>query len=152
MRKAVLALLLLWSVAAFLVEVNDALERYDHQVLDHAHPAGWRFDMPPARELESCLAEIGKRTPAGSMILILGPENDDQGAQFFRWRWASYLLPTHHIVTLNNPQVVQRAQYLLAYGGREARHPRLGPGQALRKDCVLHGVRPPSGSGSGSGS
>lgn len=147
MRKAVLALLLLWSVAAFLVEVNDALERYDHQSLEYAHPSGWRFDMPPVHELQSCLGEIAKQTPAGSMILILGPESDDNGAEFFRWRWASYLLPTHHIVTLNNPQVVQRAGYLLAYGGREASHPRLEPGRTLRKDCVLHKVRPPSGSG-----
>jgi hypothetical protein len=93
LRRLVAGLLLAWSAALLAREATAAFsgwrDRRDHS----GHPFVWRFDTPATNWLARCLASADAAAEPGSRIVLLAPKED-----FFRGRWAAYLLPAHDLI------------------------------------------------------
>lgn len=141
LRKLILGLVLAWTLRGFLFEVRTGLEGYDHRGDWAAGPALWRFGIPQQERLAACLAAVRKHVPAGSYVAFVSPAGES-GAEFFRLRWAAYLLPEMHVLPLDRPETPGLAQYLVDYrSGFE--HPWLTEMRQL-PGCRLFTVRRPS--------
>jgi hypothetical protein len=140
LRKLILGLALAASLYGFLAEVRQGLETYDHRSEHRAGPGQWRFGTPAVERISTCLAEVREVVPPGSFVVFVSPPGRGD-VEFFRWRWAAYLLPEMEVLPLDSPETPQRAQYLIDYR-RRFEHPRLGAMRQLR-GCRLFAVRRP---------
>lgn len=145
LRKPILGLLLLWCAAAFLSEMNDALEGWDRRAHAPRGPHTWRFGNPQLERLIACLDDVRERVPPGSVIAFASPAGREEGEgternAFFRARWAASFLPAHEVLPIDDPSAPQAAEYVIDYrAGLDL--PRLEPVAQLR-GCRLLKVRP----------
>jgi hypothetical protein len=100
-----------WSAMGLLVEVRDAAEEADARG-GNALPFFWRFGMAPVGRFARCMAAARAVLPAGAVVAFDSAEGP-RDADFFRWRWAAYLLPEQHLVRAGDPRAL--AGFLLTY-------------------------------------
>ena len=139
LRRLILVLFLAWSAFAFLFELQAALAGFDGRETSRSDPIRWRFGTLQVRILEQCLAEARQIVPPGSVIAFASPQGPG-GADFYRWRWAAYLLPEHDVIPLSEPRSGETAQYLVTHR-QPIEHPRAELVQALT-GCRLYRIRP----------
>lgn len=139
-RKLILGFALCWAGWAFLAEVNEALGGWDARREWSLPPTSWRPGMPQPERLERCLAEVRRRVPPGRVLVFDSPPGP-HGADFYRWRWAVYLLPAHDVIQPSQRDAARLAQYLVTYGTR-FENPRLEL-IARPPGCRLYRVRQP---------
>ena len=138
-RKLALSLLLAWAGYAALAEVGRTLAEYDGRATRLAGAIGWREGMPQVERLERFAAAARPLLPPGSMVVFVSTD-DTPEQQFFRYRWAAYLLPEVDLIPFADPAAGRDGRYLLAYS-RRMDHPRL---ELLRRlpGGWLYRVRP----------
>lgn len=141
-RRLILVLFLAWSALAFLAELAETFAGFDRRQSERADPIRWRFGVRQVEVLEQCLAEARKEIPAGSVVAFASPASADTAAaaEFYRWRWAAYLLPEHDVLAVSDPRAGELARYLIAHR-RPIDHPRAEKVRQLT-GCVLYRVKP----------
>src|SRR5438270_2011508 len=77
-----LALLLLWAVGSWAIEVHRAVRDGAARAGYQAPPALWRFGTPATQRLRHCIARATSAVPPGELVRLYDPRQD-----FFRWRW-----------------------------------------------------------------
>jgi hypothetical protein len=110
-----------WSGAGLVSEVRDAVEELDARA-GNAVPFFWRFGMAPVERFARCMAAARPLLPPGSVVAFESLEGPRE-ADFFRWRWAAYLLPEQHLVRARDARAGSPAAFLLTYR-KEAQDPR----------------------------
>lgn len=137
-RRLILALFLAWSALAFLVELSDTFTSFDRRQSERADPIRWRFGVRQVETLERCLAEARREMPPGSVVAFASPSGP-AAAEFYRWRWAAYLLPEYDVLAITDPKAGELAQYLIAH--RQAID--LPRAERMRQltGCVLYRVK-----------
>lgn len=138
-RRLILVLFLAWSAFAFLAELAETFAGFDRRESERSDPIRWRFGVRQVGILEQCLAEARREIPAGSVVAFASPEGP-AAAEFYRWRWAAYLLPEHDVLAISDPKAGELARYLIAHR-RPIDHPRAEKVRQLT-GCVLYRVRP----------
>jgi len=139
-RRLILTFFLAWSAFAFLFELQEALAGFDRRETSRSGPVLWRSGTPQVEILEQCLAEARQIVPPGSVIAFASPQGPG-GADFYRWRWAAYLLPEDDVIPLSEPRAGEIAQYLIAHR-QPVEHPRIELIKPLT-GCRLYRVKPP---------
>ena len=141
LRKLILGFVLAWGLLVMLREMSFALAQYDGRTsLNPRATIRWRYGTPPVERLERCLAGGRKLVPPGRVIVFVSPAGP-QNADFYRWRWAAYLLPEHEVAPLRDSETGRLAEYLVAYQ-QDFQHPRL-EAMAQLPGCRLYRVRKP---------
>jgi hypothetical protein len=133
--RLVLGLCLGWAALALARETGDAWEGWSQRQRNNL-PCGWRFGMAPVERLRRCLGGIDGLVPSGSVVAFASLPGGCS-AEFFRWRWAAYLLPGLEVVSLDDPAARQLAAYLITY----RRLPEPPPGTRLELLRQLEGGR-----------
>jgi len=93
LRQAAAIVLLLWAGAAFAWEGWAALTDWRRRGRFAATSFYWRFEVAETMALERCLGRAAQLMPVGCAVAVYDPTQD-----FFRWRWAAYLLPAYDVV------------------------------------------------------
>jgi hypothetical protein len=137
-RRLVLALFLAWSAFAFLAELSDTFAGWDRRESERSDPIRWRFGVRQVGILEQCLAEARQEIPPGSVVAFASPQGP-AAADFYRWRWAAYLLPEYDVLAVTDPKAGELAQYLIAHR-QPIDHPRAEKVRQLT-GCVLYRVK-----------
>lgn len=139
LRKTILGLALAGAALGFLAEMSEAVGEYDRRESRYVRPEDWRAGSPQVARLERCLSGVREAVPAGSVVAFESP--GPEGARFFTWRWAAYLLPEHDVAPLLDPRAVDAARYLVTYAVR-VEDPRI---ELIRRlpGCRLYRVRRP---------
>jgi hypothetical protein len=140
LRKLILGFVLAWSLLGFLYEVRDGLDGIDHRRDRPVAPELWHLGSSQTERLRTCLTAVREAVPAGSYVVFVSPPGPSE-AEFYRWRWAAYLLPDLHVLPLDSPETPRLAQYLVDYR-RRFEHPWLGEMRQL-PGCRLFTVRRP---------
>src|SRR5260370_34983915 len=91
-----LAAAVLWSGLGLLGEMRYGLDELDGRQ-GNALPFFWRFGSAPVERFARCMAAARPLLPRGSVVAFDSPAGP-RDADFFRWRWAAYLLPAQHLV------------------------------------------------------
>lgn len=121
-RGAALAVLLLWSLAAFVdATFRFAAERF--AAVEASDPGDWRLPSRGPRDLALLVRAVEGSLPAGSVVVVV-PGHGVSVDRFFLRQWVAYLLPRQRIVALESPSASRVADYLISYGG-PVEHPRL---------------------------
>jgi hypothetical protein len=141
--RLVVSLALVWAAVALAREAGAAVAGWDDRRLN-ALPCNWRFGMAPVERLERSLAEVRDWLPRDGVVLFASPPGSC-GAQFYRWRWAAYLMPNLQVRTPDWFADRRQTAYELAWDIRPAPPPgcRLdslrdldgGSGQIYRVFC-----------------
>jgi hypothetical protein len=141
LRRLILVLFLAWSAFAFLAELSETFTGFDRRETERADPIRWRFGVRQVEVLEQCLTEARQVIPAGSVVAFASPASADTAAaaEFYRWRWAAYLLPEYDVLPISDPRAGELAQYLIAHR-RQIDHPRAEKMRQLT-GCVLYRVK-----------
>jgi hypothetical protein len=139
LRRLILVLFLAWSAFAFLAELAETFAGFDRRESERSDPIRWRFGVRQVGILEQCLAEARKEIPTGSVVAFASPEGP-AAAEFYRWRWAAYLLPEYDVLAVSDPKAGELARYLIAHR-QPIDHPRAEKIRQLT-GCVLYRVRP----------
>jgi hypothetical protein len=113
LARLLVGVYLAWGGVALEKETIGLLSGW-HDRQRNSPPAWWRFQSGPVERFRRCLAGAAPLLPADSVVLFLSPP-DDQGAEFFRWRWAAYLLPEMNLTTLDSPDGRQLASYEITF-------------------------------------
>jgi hypothetical protein len=113
-RRLILVLFLAWSALAFLVELADTFEGWDRHESVRSDPIRWRFGERQVDVLERCLAEARREMPPGSVVAFASPQGP-AAPEFYRWRWAAYLLPEYDVLAISDPRAGELAEYLIAH-------------------------------------
>jgi hypothetical protein len=137
-RRLILVFFLAWSAFAFLVELGDTFAGWDRRESERSDPIRWRFGVRQVGILEQCLAEARQEMPPGSVVAFASPPGPG-GADFYRWRWAAYLLPEYDVLSITDPKAGELAQYLIAHR-QPIDHPRAEKIRQLT-GCVLYRVK-----------
>jgi len=121
LKRLILGGLAAWTACAFLVELNHTVAAWDGR--EHVDPAwGWRFETPETGALSRSLDVARKAIPPGAAIAFTAPD-DPPGAELVASRWAAYLMPDRDVLSVNDPEAGQIAQYAIGFR-KEIRHPR----------------------------
>ncbi|PYQ66564.1 MAG: hypothetical protein DMF53_03355 [Acidobacteria bacterium] len=121
LKRLILGGLAAWAACAFLVELNRAVAAWDDR--EHVDPAlGWRFETPETAALSRSLDVARQAIPPGAAIAFTAPD-DPPGVELEAWRWAAYLMPDHDVLSVNDAEAGQIAQYAIGFR-KEIRHPR----------------------------
>jgi hypothetical protein len=121
LKRLTVGVLTAWAACAFLIEMNRAVAAWDDR--EHFIGAwGWRFESPETAALIRSLDVARTAIPPGTVIAFTAPDNPP-GVEFTAWRWAAYLMPDHDVLSVNDPEAEQIAQYAIGYQ-REIHHPR----------------------------
>jgi hypothetical protein len=136
-RRLILVFFLAWSAFAFLAELQETLAGWDRRASERSDPIRWRFGVRQVGILEQCLSEARQAIPAGSVVAFASPQGP-AAADFYRWRWAAYLLPEYDVIPLSDPRAGELAQYLIAHR-QPIDHPRARKVRQLT-GCVLYRV------------
>jgi len=142
MRKLILGFALAWGLLALLRETGHALAEVDAREQNRESVPYWRLGTPQVEELDRCLALVRQRVPPGRVVAFASPPDEatpGEQSEFFRWRWAAYLLPAHEVAPLQGPDTGRLAEYLVTYQ-RDFENPRLVL-LAERPGCRLYQVR-----------
>jgi hypothetical protein len=141
MRKLILGFALAWGVLALLRETGHALAEVDARERNREPVPYWHLGTPQVADLDRCLALVRQRVPPGKVVVFASPPDETAGDQteFFRWRWAAYLLPRHEVAPLSGPDTGRLAEYLITYQ-RDFENPRL-EAMAELPGCRLYKVR-----------
>ena len=138
-RRLILVLFLAWSAFAFLAEFADTFAGWDRRESERSDPIRWRFGVRQVGILEQCLAEARQEIPKGSVVAFASPQGP-AAADFYRWRWAAYLLPEYDVLAITDPKAGELARYLIAHR-QPIDHPRAEKVRQLT-GCVLYRVKP----------
>jgi hypothetical protein len=111
--RLVLVLFAGWAAVALAREAGGALASWDARQINRP-PCLWRLGMAPAERLRRCLDGVEGWLPANSTVIFVSPPGEC-GAEFFRWRWAAYLLPDLDVVLPDDVAGGKLAAYLIAY-------------------------------------
>jgi hypothetical protein len=141
MRKLILGFALAWGAFAFLRETGRVLAAVDGRAENRAAVPYWHLGTPQVERLDRCLALVRERVPPGRVVVFASPPDAEPGKlhEFFRWRWAAYLLPGYDVAPLEGPDTGRLAEYLVTYH-RDIENPRLEEIAEL-PDCKLYRVR-----------
>lgn len=108
-------------MVAFVAEATGELRGFDARSAN-ANPFNWRFGMAPVVRFSRCMAEARALLPPGTLVAFVSPGEGAAGRgggggndDFFRWRWAAYLLPELDLVRLQDASPPQAPSYLLTY-------------------------------------
>jgi hypothetical protein len=104
---------LVWGGVALEKETVGLISGW-HERQRNAPPAAWRFGSGPVERFCRLMAGAGQLLPADTVVLFVSPPGD-QAAEFFRWRWAAYLLPEQNLTTLDFPDGRQLASHEIAF-------------------------------------
>ena len=139
-RRLILVFFVAWSAFAFLAELQDTLAGWDRRESERSDPIRWRFGVRQVGILEQCLSEARQLIPPGSVVAFASPPSPDAAAaaDFYRWRWAAYLLPEYDVLAISDPRAGELAQYLIAHR-QPIDHPRAEKVRQLT-GCVLFQV------------
>jgi hypothetical protein len=111
--RLVLGLFVAWAGLALARETAAAAAGWSHRQ-DNAPPCLWRLGMAPVERLRRCLAGAAGLLPRDTVVAFASrPAACD--AEFFRWRWAAYLLPDLMVTRPGDPYSRQRPAYLITY-------------------------------------
>jgi hypothetical protein len=108
-----MGLALAWAVAALARETGAAVAGWDDRQAN-VRPADWRFGSAPVERLERCLAGAEGWLPSGTTVLFTSPASEPS-AEFYRWRWAAYLLPDLQVGAPGSFDDPRDAPYVIAY-------------------------------------
>jgi hypothetical protein len=123
--RLVLGLFVAWAGIALGNETGAALESWDFRELNTAPgsarehypaPCEWRLGMAPVDRLRRCLAGVAAdgRVPRDSVVVFTSPAGPCR-ADFFRARWAAYLLLELQVVAPGDPLASPLASFLISY-------------------------------------
>jgi len=138
LKRWILAAAVAWAAVGFLSELHGSLTRYDLRNDRPTLPALWHLGTRAPARLQACLAEVERRIPERTTVSILSPPGPAQ-AEFYRWRWAAYLLPRHDVIE-EGSRGATPADYLVAFQ-RVAEDPELTPIFATAA-CRLYRMAP----------
>jgi hypothetical protein len=144
-RKLILGFVLAWGILSLLRETGRALADLDGRAGFRGDVAYWQLGTPPVERLDRCLDLVRRHVPPDRLVVFASsPDAGDAGpgSEFYRWRWAAYLLPRYDLALLQSPmpaETVRLAAYVLAYE-RTLEIPRLEV-LAERPGCRLYRVR-----------
>jgi hypothetical protein len=143
-RKLILGLAVAWAALALLRETAGTLAGLDIRAKIHPTPesiARWRLGTPPVARLDRCLDLVRQHVPPGRVVAFASPADTPgkKDGEFYRWRWAAYLLPEYDVAPLQGPDTGRLAQYLITWE-RTVANPRLEP-LAAQPGCQLYRVR-----------
>lgn len=138
LKRWFLAAAVAWAAVGFLRELHGSLTRYDLRNDRPTSPALWHLGTRAPARLQACLAEVERRIPKRATVSILSPPGPAQ-AEFYRWRWAAYLLPRHDVIE-EGSRGATRTDYLVAFQ-RVTESPELTPIFATT-GCRLYEVTP----------
>jgi hypothetical protein len=111
--RLILALCLGWAVLGLIHDTADAWDGWSRRGWNSV-PCAWRLGMAPVERLRRCLAGVDGLVPAGTVVAFAS-QNSPCDGQFFRWRWAAYLLPQLEVTTLDDVDGQQLSAYLITY-------------------------------------
>jgi hypothetical protein len=123
-QRTGVALLLAWLAFGLAQELRQAVR--DH-VLRPPSPHAelpWRYGTPPVRRLQRFLRRATRGIPADEPLGFASAAGARRNPEFFRYLWASYLLPERVVMPAPDAVATGRARYLVAYGIR-LDHPAL---------------------------
>jgi hypothetical protein len=113
-RKLILGLALVWAGWAFLAETQKSLDLFDRRQSRPFTPPYWRFGVRQLDDFQTFIEAARREVPAGSRIAFVSREGPDS-ADFFRWRWAAYLMPEMDVLHLSDFERGEPAAYGLAF-------------------------------------
>jgi hypothetical protein len=143
-RKLILGFVLAWGVLSLLRETGSALAGLDGRAELRDDVTGWQLGTPPVERLDRCLDLVRRHVPPDRLVVFASSADAGPDGEFFRWRWAAYLLPRHDLAPLRSPmpaETARLAEYVLAYE-RTLAIPRLEIVEE-RPGCRLYRVKPP---------
>lgn len=143
-RKLILGFALAWAVLSLLRETGRALAELDGRAELQGDVTSWQLGTPPVERLDRCLDLVRRHVLPGRVVVFASSTDAGPDGEFFRWRWAAYLLPQYDLAPLQSPvppETARLAEYLIAYD-RALQIPRL---EALdgSPGCRLYRVRKP---------
>lgn len=143
--KAISGLLVVWCTLAFAAESEKVLREWDHRTHSSRGPATWRPGNPQLERLSTCLDDVRSRVPPGSVIAFASPKGQTPGGHndFFRTRWAAFLLPGYEVLPIDDPSAGRMAEYVIDYRSG-LRLPRLELVARLQGCRLLKVRQPPS--------
>jgi hypothetical protein len=127
----VLVLFVIWGGIALAREIGAAHAGWDRRQ-DYWLPNQWRFGMAQVERLRRSLAGVEGWLPADSVVGFASPPGAGS-ADFFRWRWAAYLLPDLLVSPADDHEGWNGAAFLIEYG----RLPAPPPGTTLEPSRSL---------------
>ncbi len=114
LARLLLGLLVAWSGVALTREAIAARSDWSRRQRN-VPPCMWRLGMAPVARLRACVAGVEGLLPRDSLVLFASPSAGPCNPEFFRWRWAAYLLPDLLVARTDDLEARQLAAYLLAY-------------------------------------
>ena len=91
LARLLFGLLLAWAAVSLVRET--AATRHDwNRRRDNVPPCLWRFGMAPVERLGTCLAGVEGLLPRDTLVLFSSPTAGPCDPDFYRWRWAAYML------------------------------------------------------------
>lgn len=139
--SGLLAGLLAWSAFAFLAELQEAVAGFDRRDTERSDAIRWRFGTRQVEILQQCLAEARLAIPPGDAVVFVSPVDPGGGqSDFYRWRWAAYLLPENPVLRPIDPRAAEIARWVIAHR-QPFEHPRAVLARRLT-GCVLYRVTP----------
>jgi hypothetical protein len=111
--RLVLVLFVGWAAVTLARATGDTLAGWDAREVNRP-PCAWRLGMAPAERLRRCLSGVEGWLPPDTVVVFVSPSGSC-GAEFFRWRWAAYLLPDLDVVSPDDIAGRKAASYLIAY-------------------------------------
>lgn len=117
-HRAVMLLAVLWLAVALGLEVRAAF------TFHVARPPGpraglpWRFGTPPVIRLQRFLRRATQGLPAEAPLAFASAPGEAGSPEFFRFLWASFLLPERDVVPSFDPDGMRHARFVVAYGTR----------------------------------
>jgi hypothetical protein len=111
--RLALVLYVAWAGIALARETAAAAESWGLRQ-GNAYPCFWRLGMAPVDRLRRCLAGVEGLLPRDTVAVFTSrPALCD--AEFYRWRWASYLLPRLLLTRPDDYHGRQQASYVITY-------------------------------------
>jgi len=144
LRQLILGFALAWGVLSLLRETGSALADLDGRAERGGDVTSWQLGTPPVERLDRCLDLVRRHVPTDRLVVFASSPDAGPESEFYRWRWAAYLLPRHDLALLQSPmpaETVRRAEYLLA-DERTLEIPRLEVLEE-RPGCRLYRVKTP---------
>jgi hypothetical protein len=117
LKRGILVAGLVWCGVGLLAALHGSVSRYDQRNDRPTSPALWRPGTRAPARWQGCLAAAGRLLPAGATVSILSLPGPAE-AEFYRWRWAAYLLPEHDVLLEDPPKAGYPRDYVLAFQRR----------------------------------
>jgi hypothetical protein len=113
LKRGILAAGVVWCGFSLLAALHGSVSRYDLRNDRPTAPALWRLGTRAPARLQGCLAEVERRIPKTATVSVLSLPGPAE-AEFYRWRWAAYLLPEHDVVLEDPPRLGYPRDYVVA--------------------------------------